>query len=166
MRASSTATLAGFLAVAACAPKPDAPAAAEAAVDSAAVQQGLSALRRQYIVMQTAGDAAGLAALHADSAGLDLFGLPRLRGRPAIQAAITADFAARKYTLVQIMPLSWNARTNTEATELGTYHDMHDVKGTVDHEWGRYLGAFSKGADGQWRIQYLMAFPDSTKVDK
>lgn len=165
MRAFSIVTLAVLVAAAASMPNAQAPVAATA-VDTAAVFQGLDALRAQYIALQTAGDAAGLAALHAETAGLDLFGLPRLRGRPAIQAAITADFAARKYTLVQIMPLSRSARTNTDATELGTYHDMHDVKGTVDHEWGRYLGAFSKGADGQWRIQYLMAFPDSTKVDK
>jgi ketosteroid isomerase-like protein len=166
MRATSTVTLAALLAATACAPEAEAPAAAETAVDTAAIFQSLDDLRGQYIALQTAGDAAGLAALHADSAGLDLFGLPRLRGRPAIQAALTADLAARKYTLVEIMPLSRNARTDTEATELGTYHDMHDVQGKVDHEWGRYLGAFGKGADGQWRIQYLMAFPDSIRVDR
>lgn len=164
MRAFSTVALAVLVAAAASAPTFQAPAAT--AVDSAAVFQGLDALRSAYIAAQTGGDAAALAALHADSAGLDLFGLPRLRGRPAIQAALTADLAARKYTLVEIMPFARNARTNTEATELGTYHDMHDVQGKVDHEWGRYLGAFSKGADGQWKIQYLMAFPDSTKIDK
>lgn len=164
MRSSSVVTLAALL-LAACAPKPEAPAAA-AVVDTTAVLQGLDALRSQYIALQTAGDAAGLAAIHADSAGLDLFGVPRLRGRPAILAALTADFAARKYTMAEIMPLTRTVRTNTEAIELGTYHDMHDMKGTVDHEWGRYIGAFAKGADGQWKISYLMAFPDSTKVDK
>jgi len=164
MRAFSTVALALLVAAAAAATKSQTPAAA--AVDSVAVFQGLDALRTQYIAAQTGGDAAALAALHADAAGLDLFGLPRLRGRPAIQAAVTADLAARKYTLVEITPFARNARTNTEATELGTYHDMHDVQGKVDHEWGRYLGAFSKSADGQWKIQYLMAFPDSVKVGK
>jgi len=97
---------------------------------------------------------------------MDLYGLPRLRGRPAIQTAFAADFAARKYTLTEIVPVSRNVRTDSEATEIGTYHNMHDVKGTMDHEWGRYIGAFTKGADGQWKIMYLMGFPDSTKVDK
>jgi ketosteroid isomerase-like protein len=165
MRTLSSVALAALVMAAACAPKPEVPAAAPA-VDTAAVLQGLDALRNQYIAMQTAGDAAGLTALHADSAGIDLYGLPRLRGKPAILAAITADMAARKYTLAQITPLIRTVRADDEATEIGTYHDMHDVKGTVDHEWGRYLGAFGKGADGQWKIQYLMAFPDSTKVDK
>jgi ketosteroid isomerase-like protein len=59
-----------------------------------------------------------------------------------------------------------NARTNDAASEIGTYHDMHDVKGAKDHEWGRYLAASGKGADGQWRLAYLIAFPDSTKAEK
>ena len=115
MRAFAIVTLV-LVAAAASVPKSQAPVAATV-VDTAAVFQGLDALRTQYIALQTAGDAAGLAALHAETAGLDLFGLPRLRGRPAIQAALTADFAARKYTLVQIMPLSRSARTSTDATE-------------------------------------------------
>ncbi len=166
MRFSTPSTLAVLLLAAACAPKADAPRAAAITVDTAAASQGLGVLRNQYVALQTAGDAAGLAALYADSAGVDLYGLPRLRGRPAIHAAFTADFAARKYTLTQIVPVSQNVRTDSDASEIGTYHNMHDVKGTVDHEWGRYIGAFGKGADGQWRIMYLMAFPDSTRVDK
>jgi len=166
MRYSSTTALAALLLSAACTPAADTPAATPATVDTAAALQALDALRNQYIALQNAGDAAGLAALHGDSAGVDIFGLPRLRGRPAIQAAFTADFAARKYTLTEIVPLSRNVRTDTEATEIGTYHNMHDLKGTIDHEWGRYIGAFGKGPDGQWKIQYIMAFPDSTKVDK
>lgn len=165
MRHSSAFTLAALLLASACAPKTETPAAT-ASVDTTAANQGLDALRSQYIALQTGGDGPGLAALYADSAGVDLFGLPRLRGRPAIQAAFTSDFAARKYTLTQITPVSRNIRTDAAATEIGTYHNMHDVKGTVDHEWGRYIGAFEKGTDGQWRIVYLMAFPDSTKVDK
>lgn len=165
MRHSSAFTLAGLLLASACAPKTEAPAAA-AAVDTAAANQGLDALRNQYITHNNAGDAAALAALHGDSAGVDIFGVPRLRGRPAIQAAFTTDFAARKFTLTEIMPLSRNVRTNSDASEIGTYHNMYDLKGAHTHEWGRYLGAFGKGPDGQWKIQYLMAFLDSTKVDK
>jgi len=150
----------------ACAPPAEAPAAAANTVDTAAVFAGLDSLRSRYIALQIAGDAAGLAALHADSAGVDLLGVPRLRGRPAIEAALAADMAARKYTLVEITPTTRSARTNTDATERGTYHDMHDVKGAIDHEWGRWVGAFGKGTDGQWRILYLMAFPDSTRTGK
>jgi ketosteroid isomerase-like protein len=165
MRALWNVPLAVLVAAAASSPTPQAPAAA-GFVDTVAGKQGLSALRNQYIALNNAGDAVGLAALHADSAGVDIFGVPRLRGRPAIQAAFAADFAARKFTLTEIVPLAQNFRTDADATEIGTYHNMYIVKGATTHEWGRFLGAFSKRADGQWQIVYIMAFPDSIRVDK
>lgn len=167
MRYPPTIALLLLLPAAACAPKPAADTAATTpAVDTAAANQGLDALRGRYIALQTAGDAAGLAGIHADSSVVDLFGLPQLVGRAAIQEAFTANFAARKYTLTEIMPTTRNVRSDSAASEIGTYHDMHDAKGKVDHEWGRYVGSFVKGADGQWRIIYLMAFPDSIKAGK
>ncbi len=165
MRRYLPAPIVTLLLAGACTPKPAAPAAA-VTVDTAMVKSGLDSLRVRYVARQTGGDATGLAGLFAEAGGVDIFGLPRLRGRAAIETAFKADFAARKYTMTEIMPISINARTNDAASEIGTYHDMHDVKGAKDHEWGRYLGAFEKGADGQWRLVYLMAFPDSTKAGK
>jgi ketosteroid isomerase-like protein len=155
-----------LLLASACTPAADAPTRAAAAVDTAAALRGLEDLRNRYIALNTAGDAAGLAALHADSAGVDILGVPRLRGRSAIQAAFAADFAARKFTLTEISPLSRTVRTDADATEIGTYHNMFTVNGVGTHEWGRYVGAFMKRADGQWEIAYLMGFADSTKVDR
>ena len=107
-----------------------------------------------------------MAALYSDMAGVDLYGLPKLRGRAAIEAAFKADYAARKYTMTEIMPTETTVRTSNDGYEIGTYHDMHDVKGKVDHEWGRYLVGLAKGADGQWRLDYLIGFPDSIKQEK
>lgn len=142
------------------------PQAGPPAVDSAAVNQGLDALRDRYIALQTGGDATGLAGLFTETAGIDLFGLPRMRNRAAIEAAFTQDMAARKYTLAEIHPVSRFILSNTTANELGTYHDMHDAKGKKDHEWGRYVGSFVLGSGGTWQIVYLMAFPDSIKPAK
>ena len=166
MRLSSAIPIAALFLSAGCTPPAEAPATTAATVDTAAALQGLDELRRRYITLNTAGDAAGLAALYADSAGLDILGLPRLRGRSAIQAAFAADLAARKFTMTEITPLSRIVRTDTEATEIGTYHNMFTANGTGTHEWGRYVGAFMKRADGQWEVAYLMAFADSTKVDR
>ena len=166
MRLSSAIPIAALLLAAACTPPAEAPAADDAAVDTTAALRGLDELRNRYIALNTAGDAAGLAALYADSAGLDILGLPRLRSRSAIQAAFAADFASRKFTLTEIMPLSRNVRTENDATEIGTFHNMFTVNGAATHEWGRYIGAFMKRADGQWEIAYIMAFADSTKVDR
>ena len=158
-------SLATVLLAGACAPRAEAPAAA-AAVDTAAALAGIDSLRTRYVALNNAGDAAGIAMLYADSAGVDLVGVPRLRGRPAIQAAFAQDYAGRKYTLTEITPTVRTVRTNMDATERGIYHEMHDVKGVVDHEWGRWIAAYGKEPDGQWRIFYLMAFPDSTRTDK
>ena len=164
MRVSSPILIPVLLLAAACRSGADAPSPAAAAVDTAAALRGLDELRTRYIALNTAGDAAGLAALHADSAGVDILGVPRLRNRSAIQTAFAADFAARKFTLTEITPLSRTVRTDAEATEIGTYHNMFTMNGVGTHEWGRYVGAFAKRADGQWEIAYLMAFADSTKV--
>ncbi len=137
-----------------------------AAVDTAAAMAGLDSTRSRYSGYQMAGDAAGLAGLYTDDATLDIYGVPRTKGRANIEAALKADFALRKFTLSQITPGGTTVRTNTDATEIGTYHDMHDVNGAVDHEWGRYVVGLQKGADGTWRLSYVMAFPDSTKADK
>jgi ketosteroid isomerase-like protein len=146
---------------AACTPPAEQPTAA---VDTAAVQTELDSLRNRYIALDVAGDAAGLAALFEENAGIDLYGLPRLRGRAAIEAAFTANFAMRRYEVVEITPLGLEARTATEASEVGTFHTLADSSGTKQHEWGRYLAAFMKGADNQWRLIYLIGFPDSVKV--
>ena len=142
------------------------PAPAPAKPDSSAVGAGLDSLRARYIRGQLAGDGTAIAALHTDDAGLDLFGAPHMRGRAAIEAGMKANYGARKYTVTDINVLNRIVRTNDAASELGTYHNMYDSSGTTVHAWGRYVGSFGKGADGQWRINYLMAFPDSTKADK
>jgi len=166
MRRYLKAPIAALLLAGACTPQPSGQASTASTVDTAVVRSGLDSLRVRYIALQTAGDATGLAGLFTETGGVDIYGAPRMRGRAAIEATFKADFAARKFTMIEIIPISMSARTKTAASEIGTYHDMHDVKGVKDHEWGRYLGAFEKGADGQWRIGYLMAFPDSVKAEK
>ena len=164
MRRIRLLSLALLLPALACGPAED--AGTMAAVDTAAVQTALDSFRLRYIAAETAGDAAGLAALYDENAGIDLYGLPRLRGRANIQAAFQGMFATRKVTVFEIMPTSMEARTNSDASELGTYHTLADSSGVKLHEWGRYLVAFTKGSDGQWRLVYLIGFSDSTKVEK
>ena len=136
-----------------------------ATVDTAAAKAGLDSLRARFIRMQLAGDT-GIVSLYTDDATVDLYGVPRAKGKAAIAAATKMDFGMRKYTVSEINPIATTVRTNDAGSEIGTYHDMHDVKGKKDHEWGRYVVGFMKGTDGNWRTSYLMAFPDSTKVEK
>jgi ketosteroid isomerase-like protein len=164
MRRSSSFPLALLLLAAACGPPTG--AGTIATVDTAAVRTALDSFRMRYIALETAGDAAGLAALYAENAGIDLYGLPRLRGRASIEEAFQGLFATRKVAVLEINPTGMEARTNSDASELGTFHTLSDSSGVKLHEWGRYLVAFVKDSTSQWRLIYLIGFPDSTKVEK
>jgi ketosteroid isomerase-like protein len=153
--------------LAACAPKPETPAApVVAAIDSAAVAAGVAGVRTKYAAAELAGDAAAVAALHTEAATVDIFGAPSMHGNAAILAGLQADYASRKYTVAEITPVQLTIRSNDAAAELGTYHAMHDAKGKKDHEWGRYVVSLVKGTDGAWKLAYVMAFPDSIKPAK
>ncbi len=140
-----------------------APAATK--VDTAAAMAGIDSLRVRFMRMQLAGDTS-IVNLYTDAATVDLYGVPRAKGKAAIAAATKMDFGMRKYTVSEITPIATTVRTNTGGSQIGTYHDMHDVQGKKDPEWGRSVVGFVKGSAGNWRTSYLMAFPDSTKVEK
>jgi len=165
MRYTALLSMAAVALLAACAPKAGAPAAA-AAVDTAAVKLGIDSVRIKYSALQIAGDAAGVAALHDENAALDIYGMPRTMGRANIEAALKGLYAMRKYSVSDILPGQTNVRTNDDGSETGTYHDMYEEKGAKTHEWGRYVVGLAKGTDGVWRLSYLMAFPDSIKLEK
>ena len=38
-----------------------------------------------------------------------------------------------------------------------------EVDGKPLHQWWRWVAAYEKGPDGQWKTSYIMAFADSTK---
>lgn len=162
MRIRFPLSLAGLVVLACTKPAENTPMA----VDTAAGKAGIDSLRASYSRAQLAGDAAALGQLYTETATLDMYGAPRTKGRANIEAGLKADLTARKYTVSQITPTMTSFRTNDAGSEIGTYHDMHDVNGAVDHEWGRYVVGVQKGADGKWRLDYLMFFPDSTKADK
>lgn len=164
MKPYSMLALAAVAIAAACAPREN--GTATMAVDTAAAKAGIDSTRTRYSALLMAGDATGLAGLYEEDATLDVYGIPRTKSRANIEAGFKADFGMRKYTVSQITPINTSVRTNEDASEIGTYHDMHDANGAVDHEWGRFVVGLHKGADGTWRLTYVMAFPDSTKADK
>ena len=165
MRSSLILPLAVLALGAACQPKPAA-APAAAAVDTAAAQAAIAATRSKYSAQQIAGDATGVAALFDENAALDVYGVPRTVGRANIETALKGMYGMRKFSVSDINPITTTVRTNDDGSEIGTYHDMYDEKGAKTHEWGRYVVGLAKGTDGVWRLTYLMAFPDSIKVEK
>lgn len=157
--------LAGALVLGACAQPAPAPTAA-ATVDTAAVVAAVTNVRTTYNKAEMAGDAAAVAALYTPDGAIDIYGAPPMRGAEAIQAALTQLWAAGKPELAEATPLNTNARSNSDASEIGTYHNILPVNGKRTHEWGRYVVALAKDASGTWKLTYLMAFADSTRAEK
>lgn len=166
MRRFAFSSVAALLVAAACTPKASQTMTTAAAVDTAAAMHGIDSTRARYAELQMAGDATGVAGLYEENATLDAYGIPRQHGRANIEASFKTNYGMRKFTLTEINPLQTSVRTNEDASEIGTYHDLHDVKGVKDHEWGRFVVGLHKGTDATWRLTYVMVFPDSTKVEK
>ena len=141
-------------------------AAQTATVLPVADSAGLAANRNNYMRLYAAGDAAGIAALFAEDATLDMFGAPRMKGRSSIEAGLRAAFGIQKPVSVEIVPVGINAVSAAMASEIGTFHQTDQVNGKTVHSWGRYVTAIARDSSAAWRLQYLMVFPDSTRTDK
>jgi len=108
-----------------------------------------------------AGDAAGVAALYTEDARAEFSGFASAVGRGQIQSTYATYFKANKLKVSKSEVLQVNSVTAEIASALGTYHSFGS--GKPAHAWWRWAAAYRKGADGQYLISYIMAFPDSTK---
>ena len=156
------ASLALALTMAACAKPAEQTAAAPAAVDSAAVRPAVADLWQRWIVADTAGNVDALVSMVDDSVRIDLRGMPPILGRAAWKTAAEAGYKTTKYTSMSITPGGTFPVSNELAYEFGDYTEGSTAGGKHMMDHGRYAAALVKGADGQWRIGYIMAFADST----
>ena len=138
--------------------------AAPAAPDTTAVRAGLEALFDRYDQAVIAGDAAGVGPLYRDDATIVVYGIPELRGRAAIEAWYVAALSMLKVPTHDIVLSTVNAPAPGLTTALGTYSETVDSAGTIKDSWGRWVGSFVQDSTGEWRIAFLMAFPDSVKA--
>jgi hypothetical protein len=149
--------------LAACTPG-DRPSVA-VSVDTVAVVAALDSLRGEYMRRYAAGDAAGMAAMYSEAGGIDFYGAPPMRGRAGIEAGLATGFAVQKPVLLQIVAQMTLPIGDSRVAERGTYHTMDSLNGKGFHSWGRWISSGAKDSSGAWRLNYLMAFPDSQKTD-
>lgn len=133
----------------------------DARPDSAAVRAALNAAFTKMSAGYLAGDAAAVASFFTDDGRAEYAGFPSAVGRAAIQALYEGYFKANKLTVSESTIGAVNVLTADLVTAGGTYHSFGN--GTPKHAWWRWAAAYRKGADGEYRISYIMAFPDSTK---
>lgn len=138
------------------------PAAASAqAPDTAAVRAALNALNARLSAAYLAGDAATIASLFTEDARAEYAGFPSAVGRAAIQATYEGYFKANKLKVWESTIGGVGSLSADLATAGGTVHQFGS--GKPAHAWWRWAAAYKREADGQYRIRYVIAFPDSTK---
>lgn len=147
------------------APKPAAPPSV-AAVDTVKVKAAVADFWQKWIAAGTAGSITGMAALVTDSVRVDIKGNPAVLGKAAWQVAaesmskgvqVLSEAVTPDITIAVSDDLAWQNGNYAEAT-------LGGKKKTT--EYGRYASAIRKGSDGTWRLQYIMAFSDSSIVAK
>ena len=158
--ASSGLVLAVILA--GCAPKAEEQATVPIAVDSAAVVSAAVAYWPRWIAAWQTGDVATMGDLLSDSVRLDIKGLPPMLGRAGFVATFEPLVKTMKMDSEVITPEQTTAISNELAYQTGDYVETMTAAGKTQTEYGRYAAAIAKGADGQWRLSYIMAFADST----
>jgi len=143
-------------------PAPEQAAAPPAPPDSAALRVTLVAMSEQLKTAYLAGDAPAVAAHFTEDARAEYAGFPSAVGRAAIQSTYATYFAANKLTVAEWTFGAVNPISADLATAGGTYHS-YAPDSKPAHAWWRWAAAYRKGADGQYRLSYSIAFPDSTK---
>lgn len=148
-------------ALTACTPGESQEAAVPMAVDSAAVISGVGGYWASWIAAATAGDMAAMSGLISDSVRLDIKGFPPMIGKAGFVATFEPLMKTMKMDSEVITPEQTTAISNELAYQTGDYMETMTAAGKTQTEYGRYAAAIGKGADGQWRLSYIMAFADS-----
>lgn len=149
-------------ALAACGPKAEEQASGPVAVDSAAVVSAAVAYWPRWIAAWKTGDAATMGGLLSDSVRLDIKSLPPMLGRAGFVATFEPLVKTMTMDSQVVTPEQTTAISNELAYQTGDYVETMTTAGKTQTEYGRYAAAIAKGADGQWRLSYIMAFADST----
>lgn len=146
----------------ACAPRGEQSGMAPATVDTAAVVAAVNDFWQRWITADTTGDVAALTALVTDSVRADFRGMPPVIGKDAWRQVAETAFKNAKYPAITITPDITVPVSNELVYQNGNYMETIVAGGKTTMDYGRYAMALRKGADGQWRVTYIIGFADST----
>lgn len=150
-----------LMGIAACGPAAGPDAATQPPVDSAAVLSATNGFWNTWVQAAIAGDMAGLEAMVEETVAIDAKDTPPIAGKAQFSAVFGRGFQTMKVhdesiTIEQATPVS-----NELVYQTGNYVETTTTAGKTTTAHGRFAAALHKGADGVWRIGYVMAFPDS-----
>jgi len=149
-------------AFAACGQRPAASPAAAPAVDTAAVQTAVAGFWPRWVAAATTGDTAAMGALLADSVRIDAKGFPPILGRAGWVTTFATMLKTSKVESETITTERTTVVSNELAYQTGDFVETVTAEGKTQTEYGRFAAALRKFPDGEWRLSYIMAFPDST----
>lgn len=138
-----------------------APEPAPSAPDLATIQPQVDSLWVRYKAAALAGDATALAQLYTDDAELVELGLPTTRGSAAIQSLVAGILAGLRILDSEVRP-ELTELLGDRVLQMGQYRDVIQAAGQpVQVAYGRFAAVLRQDAAGAWRVDRLVAFPDS-----
>jgi uncharacterized protein (TIGR02246 family) len=133
------------------------------AVAPAGVRAAIEANNARLIAAFVAGDAAAAAALFADDAVLLLPGVPTLSGRATIEQALAGAFGAVTYRSI-VANIEEVQYFGDYALERGNSVFTYEAGGQTFVDQGKYIVAWTRGADGTWLIHRDVSNVTSSQV--
>jgi ketosteroid isomerase-like protein len=146
----------------ACGPRPASEPAAATAVDTAGVQAAVAGFWPRWVAAAIAGDTAAMGVLLADSVRIDAKGFPPILGRAGWVTTFATMLKTSKVESETITTEQTAVVSDELAYQTGDFVETVTAEGKTQTEYGRFAAALRKFPDGQWRLSYIMAFPDST----
>ncbi len=145
----------------ACAPPAAEPATSPPAVDAAAVTAAVAEVWARLSAAVPENNIDATLAQFSPTARYDYPAIPPMLGRVGIDSVVRPIFAARDFTGLTITPAATYVVSNDMAYARGSLTESWVENGKPATEYGRFAAEVVKEPDGQWRIRYFMAFPDS-----
>jgi uncharacterized protein (TIGR02246 family) len=141
------------------APRPE-----SAGPDHAIIQAQVDTLWARYTAAALAEDVDALARIYTDSAYLVEHGLPTTRGNAAIHSLVKEILAGVRILESEVRP-ELTEVLGDRVLQVGEYRDVLQPAGQpVQAAFGRFAAVLRRDSVGAWRIDRLIAFPDSTVV--
>ena len=135
--------------------------AAAAAPDTAAIHMAVQALGDRFETNALAGNAAAVASDFTEDGRAEFYGFPSAVGRAAVEGLYTTYFGSNKVTASEVTTQAVSATGPDLASARGVTSVTAEAGGKTSTTHWRWAAAYRKGADGQWRVSYIIGFPDS-----
>lgn len=148
-----------LLGLACAAPEPESPVP-----DLSIIHTQVDSLWARYKAAALAEDVDALARIYTDSAYLVELGLPTTRGNAAIHSLVKEILAGVRILESDIRP-ELTEMLGDRVLQVGEYRDVLQPTGQpVQAAFGRFAAVLRQDDVGTWRVDRLIAFPDSTVI--